>query len=146
MISDFEGFFVETPFSIDSESENLSLRYNHLFFKDGSWGIETLFSFTIPMHYLFGRGPERFYESLLPFVPKVYDNEILFSSLTNKYLDIYSFDRTEKEIALLLSNTVETDRFSAMRHQGKIYYGSVVRGDTDFDELPVFQGYNRRVS
>ena len=79
-------------------------------------------------------------------MPKVYDNEILFSSLTNKYLDIYSFDRTEKEIALLLSNTVETDRFSAMRHQGKIYYGSVVRGDTDFDELPVFQGYNRRVS
>ena len=61
MISEYEGFFVETPFSIDSESETLSLNYNHLFFKDGSWSIETLFSFTIPMHYLFGRGPERFY-------------------------------------------------------------------------------------
>ena len=77
-------------------------------------------------------------------MPKVYDNEILFSSLANKYLDVFSFDRIQQEIRPILPDTVETDRFSAIQHQGKIYHGSVVRGDTDFDELPVFQGYKRR--
>ena len=136
MISDTEGFFIQAPFSIDTEANNLELEYFRICLEN-EWKQEKLFSFTIPMHYLFGRGPERFYESLMAFLPKVYNDEILFSSLRNSYLDIFSYNRITRQIFPIFTEVAETDRFGAMQFQGKLYYGKTIRGETDYEEFPL---------
>ncbi|HJM68401.1 MAG TPA: hypothetical protein QGF02_00490 [Candidatus Babeliales bacterium] len=137
MRSGTEGFFVQAPFSIDTEADNLELEYYRIYL-DGEWKLEKLFSFTLPTHYLFGKGPERFYESLMAFLPKAHEDEILFSSLLDAYVDIFTYNRVSRRVLPILEDRVEFDRFGAMEYHGEIYYGRTVRGDTDYDEMPDF--------
>ncbi|OGB97126.1 hypothetical protein A3F06_04360 [candidate division TM6 bacterium RIFCSPHIGHO2_12_FULL_36_22] len=135
MKSHSEGFFIQAPFSIDTQANNLELVYYRVY-KEGEWKQEKLFSFIIPIHYLFGKGPERFYESLMAFLPRIYEDEIFFSSLSVSHLDCYSYNRKARKVRPLFTDVIDTDRFGALRHEGRIYCGHAIRSESDYDVLP----------
>ena len=144
MVSSTEGFYVETPFVINTEDDLLQLQYCRVCKDGGSWRQEQLFSFQLPMHYIFGSGPERFFESIMPFLPRVYPKEILFSSMRGSYLDIFSFDRQTGVSAPAIEEQRDTDRFGALMFQEKVFYGTSFREETDFEMLPLIEWYPKR--
>lgn len=139
MTSSTEGFYIETPFAINTEDDLLQLKYYRISKAEAAWTEEQLFSFQLPMHYLFGTGPERFFESIMPFLPRIYEQTILFSSMRGSYLDIFYFDRGSGTDRPVIETAADTDRFGALEFEDKIFYGMVFREETDFDELPLIE-------
>ncbi len=75
---------------------------------DGAWQENKLFTFDLPIS-LFSDSPDRFFESLLPFLPRHIDDAIYYSNITaDQKLLLYAYDlRT-----LQLRNVATSTEFS----------------------------------
>ena len=71
MKSESEGFFISHPEVIDRQDKAVTFSCFHLIINaDKNWQSKELFSFVLPINYIFGTNDQRLYESILPFLPK----------------------------------------------------------------------------
>jgi hypothetical protein len=77
MISDKEGFVLEHPQNLDSNSSIVLFMYHHIIKQGNSWHKNKIFSFEIPACLLL-EGKGRLYESLLPLLPRIVKNKVYF--------------------------------------------------------------------
>jgi hypothetical protein len=100
MLNQHEGFFVMYSESIDRSREIVCFQYKYFFFDEMSgWCVEKLFNFCFPLNFLIFDNKQVLYESLLPFLPRRFKNEIYFTSVNEKgFLHIEHYSLVEKSI------------------------------------------------
>ncbi len=80
MISPVKGFVLGYKDALSKNDQNVSFDYYQLSF-DSKWTKKLLFSFSIPTRFLLP-GSDRLYESMLPLLPYICNNEIYFVDST----------------------------------------------------------------
>lgn len=129
MINENEGYFLEHPTLVDKTDKIISLTYHKLYFckDDNKFKNIELFSFNLPINYIFGSNSERLYESILPFLPKQFNNEIFFSHCLNDLkllVNIYSYNLDNQIIAQKTFSLNTEMQFSPIMANDNIYCGS----------------------
>jgi hypothetical protein len=89
MQSTCEGYVL----TYEMQGPMVLFHYYQLICRDKDWTVRSLIDFRVPGVLLYG--PNRLYESLLPFVPRIVDSYIYFSSYdsTAQKMVLYSYDR-----------------------------------------------------
>jgi hypothetical protein len=95
MVSDTQGFVIGYPAEVHSREKLITFHYYQLSGSDDAWEKEYLFSFAVPTELLHAKSSERLYESILPLMPRIYEQEIMFvdAAESTGYLSIYRYDR-----------------------------------------------------
>lgn len=98
MLSDQEGFVMEHPQNIDSDSSTILFTYHHIIKQGKAWSKNPLFSFEIPSNLLLNED-QRLYESLLPLLPRIAKNRVYYVDCAqhdNLQLEPYYYDMETK--------------------------------------------------
>lgn len=133
MLSANNGFYIEHSYSIDCN--HLEFTCFKINLDNYKWKREKIFTFNLPLNLLIGSTEERFYESLLPFLPKYIQDKIYFcSSFDQKNqcnIDIYCFDLVSNKV------TKKTNAFN-----GQIFCSPLVVKDKVFYGGSTIEGFN----
>lgn len=145
MVSQTEGFFISHPESINRQEKNINFSYHRLIKNNNIWQPEILFTFNLPIDYLFGNNNQRLYESILPFLPKHHNNKIYFCNFDSdtKSIDIYSFNMLKRNIERKTNASGGEIFFAPLVIGGQVFYGNHFNGidnETKIDdsEKPFF--------
>jgi len=131
MISSAEGFVLGYKETLSKNDQNVSFDYYRLSF-DTKWEKEFLFSFSIPTRFLLP-GLDRLYESMLPLLPSVCQNEIYFvDSSESLNLSIYAFS-LKKRKARKIAETGE-HLFGLIPYGTKFFFGGQLGSYIDMTE------------
>ena len=98
--------------------------YHHLIRIGAEWCKKELFSFAIPYTLLLGTN-ERLFESILPLLPRIIDNNIYFTDCadnSNNYLETYCYELSTATIKKVLSNN-QGHLFVPMKCGDRLYCG-----------------------
>ncbi|MDR3645944.1 MAG: hypothetical protein P4L22_00200 [Candidatus Babeliales bacterium] len=145
MINENEGIFIEHPALIE-KTDRLIFFTLYKFYKQevsNNWQTKELTTFNLPIKYIFGKSDERLYESILPFMPKIYNDKIYYSHSDNEEkltIDLYSYNLKNKEIKKETASLNTEICFSSIRAGDKIYYGNKVT-NPEFDKINL-QNFN----
>ncbi len=105
MVSDTEGFVVGHPPLVNRTDPLIPFDYYHLRKGALGWKVNKLFSFSIPSHLLFIGSAARLYESLLPLLPRHYDQKIVFANMTElPHFSLFIYDRTTRAVNQVASS------------------------------------------
>ncbi|MEX0940688.1 MAG: hypothetical protein WDZ41_04980 [Candidatus Babeliales bacterium] len=98
MLSDFFGFFLE--YFPEYTNDRIYFSYFCIKKDQANWCVQKLFNFSIPAAYLVDT-EYRLYESILPFLPRYFDEKVYFCDCSHNnlgVLDIFSYDFITKII------------------------------------------------
>lgn len=142
MISDHEGFFLEHPSLIDRYDKIIPFMYYHIHKVDDHWITTELFSFSIPAHYLMNNSSSRLYESIMPFLPRLYqDHGFLYmdceKTTTTEHVDIYYYDmQTGNHKKITDSSCVQRSYFAPLLIKDAVFYGGELNPDEESSRAP----------
>lgn len=134
MKSSTEGFFlkhIDHPF-IERFEKIMNLECWHLIKENNEWHSQKLFSFSIPLHFLYGEN--RLYESILRLLPLYTEKDIFYVSATDSgYLHVCCYStlkasRTYKKQAPQ-KQTEEHYLFTPYFYKGNGYCGGMVKNE-----------------
>ncbi len=134
MKSAHEGFFlkhIDHPF-IERFEKIMTFECWHLIKQEEKWDTKKLFSFSIPLHFLYGEN--RLYESILRLLP-LYTNEDIFyvSANTEGYLHVYRYSTLNASITCLAQapqkGTYEEYLFTPYFYKGIGLCGGMVKNE-----------------
>ena len=133
MVSASEGFVLSHPEGVSKNDPSIDFEYHHIFKKnDGCWAQSQLFSFAVPTSFLVN--PNRLYESMLPLLPYICQNQIYYvDSSETDFLALYSFDlmrHTKKLVSAEKSQHI----FGVKQCQSFIAYGGEILGPIEMTE------------
>ena len=134
MISNSEGYFLETPKIINRHDELIEFSYHQIKKdKNDTWTSLPLFEFFIPAQYLMPNSTARLYESILPFMPKYTKKGILFmdnnkNSASSVDIFFYNFSTSsvEQKTYGMKNPSDEHAFFSPIIVGNKIFYGGQI--------------------
>lgn len=132
MISKDEGFFIEHPNIIDKQDKFIILTFFHLYKNELEWNSKELFSFKLPIKFVFGANNERLYESILPFLPRYINNKVLYCSCSdeNPNVNIYYYDMTDEQIVQKTEPLIDKELFFApIVATNRVFYGNTLKLD-----------------
>ncbi len=124
MLSAVEGFIVEHQKNIEVADTTALFFYHHLIKVGTEWHKNELFSFAIPWTLLLDHN-ERLFESVLPLLPRMIDNNIYFADCThnsNNYLETYCYEISIATIKKVLSSD-QGHFFVPMKCGNRLYCG-----------------------
>lgn len=130
MISKNEGFFIEHPNIVDKQEKFIILTFFYLYKNELEWKSKELFSFKLPIKFIFGANNERLYESILPFLPRYINNKVLYcsSSDENSNVNIYSYDMlTEQSMQKTSCPNEQELFFSPVICADRVFYGYLLK-------------------
>jgi len=102
MINENLGFFIEHPKEVHSSDTNITFACHILINKDTEWITYKLFSFVIRAEYLLHKSDNRFYESILPFLPRYNEEGLFFINYDDKPRILF-FNLKENKIVQIIS-------------------------------------------
>lgn len=128
MTSETEGFFIEHASLIEKTDQIISFTMHRIYFDKIKNIFQTteLFDFNLLTKYLFGKNNERLYESVLPFLPKIYEDKIIYSHCSNENklaIDLFSYDLKSKNIKQETISANTEICFSPLVVNQKLFYG-----------------------
>jgi hypothetical protein len=100
MITENEGFFLKHPESICKHDEIVTFECFSLKQGGDIWETKKIFSFSIPANLILEVPDTCLYESILPLLPKYYNNKIYFVNFDTKdqNLNIFSYNLLDNQI------------------------------------------------
>ena len=141
MTSHEQGFALEHPRSVDSDSQTTPFSYHRIIKNGDSWSKNLLFSFTIPTNLLLP-GDLRLYESLLPLLPRIIDNKIYFVDCAKNSpygLEPYYYDLATKLITkIAVPAKKQGHYFVPMLCGKKLYCGGTFQANKNQGEKEPF--------
>jgi hypothetical protein len=128
MISQNEGFVLSHPEVVTKKDSSIRFGYHRLYYSEGKWHKNWLFYFEVPLALL-AQGPERIYESILPMLPTICQDQIYYvDSSGTDFLQLCVFDMNTQESKKIVSN--HTHIFGLQPHdQGILFYGGQLEGE-----------------
>jgi hypothetical protein len=126
MHSGSDGFLIDCNYV---DNDIFIVTYWHIFQDQYIWHTEQLFTFTVHAQFLINPST-RLYESIVPFIPRWYQNMIYYSSSLRGIQSLYCFDMKERKEHLV--RTESRHVFSPVYFQNSLVYGSF--GDT-YEEI-----------
>lgn len=128
MISENEGFFLEHSDEVDRHDDTIKFDCHYIKKIDDSWRCRRIFSFFIPSYLIFDIMDYCLYESLLPLLPRYYNNKIYYvdcSPKGNQNLNIFSYD--------FITKSVEQQSFTQSGAQSEnLHFSPIFTKDTIF--------------
>ena len=132
MISPVEGFVLGYKETLSKNDQNISFDYYRLIF-DTKWKRELLFSFSIPTRFLLP-GLDRLYESMLPLLPHISQNDIYFvDSSMFSVLSIYAFSMKSRK-SRKIAETTEHLFGQVIPYGSEIFFGGQLGSCIDMTE------------
>lgn len=131
MKSATEGFVLEHDSYIDQGAHTLRFTYHHLKkdHRTGLWSAQRLFDFGVPTCLIVADSDSRLRESLLPLVPRCYDDCIYFvDCVDTDSLSVYTYDTISGAIEQQVAAASGHYLFVPLRAGKRYFYGGT-RGD-----------------
>ena len=130
-----EGFFLkhlDYP-CIERFEKIMTFECCHLFQENDVWTTKTLFTFVIPLHFLYGE--KRLYESGLRLFPVYKEGDIYYASANKQgYLDVYRYRTMDASITCVAQSAQEHYFFPPCIDDEVAYYGGMLTREEHSDE------------
>lgn len=126
MISAQEGFVLEHDRAMSRRDRTVEFSFHHISKQEGGvWRAERLFQFSIPSRFLFLGKEDRFYEALLPLLPRQMGGQILYVDALEKELGLFGYDQGEMGTRQLLSSSSQSF-FAPILFKGQVFCGGTL--------------------
>lgn len=121
--NEHELFVIQHPDKIDNATD-VSLSCIHIYQHNESWHIKKLFDFTIPIA-LINNSEDRLYESILPLMPRLYNDAILFCSTANatERSTIFLYTMQDESTHQVSAESWDQHYFAPLQLDNSIIYG-----------------------
>jgi len=129
MISENEGFFLEHPAEVDRHDRTIPFSYYQIKKVDLQWECKELFQFDIPSYLFLNTSDFRLYESILPMLPKYYNNQLYFIDCPSEQdltLDIFCYDFQTDDVEQKTFGKSGQLSFSPIFVDNEIFFGGIV--------------------
>lgn len=123
MTSLSHGYICRMPFSTSLEDDLLAVEYCSI---DRECGLTKLFTFDVPVDQIFGTGTNRLVESIVPLLPRVSNDEIIYNTWTDGGMELSAYDVGTKRQRLLY-----IPGFSALKWNGYLYSSNFPNADDE---------------
>ena len=128
MVSSAKGFFARFKVPIDQRTNMVELSYHGIYKNGKLWRSNKLFSFSVPTGLI--SGPDRLHESLLPLLPRYFDNLLYYaSSSSNCDMTLYQYNLSTGQIKWI--GCPDSTCFAPLMHKGRLFYGIAIEGEID---------------
>jgi len=122
MVNEEEGFVIEHDRAMSQRDRTVEFKYHHLKKREGGWQTEQIFQFSIPSRFLFLGKSDRFYEALLPLLPRQIGNRILYVDAVDRELGLYQYDLESRSRQSLIADH-EQSFFAPIFWNGQLLAG-----------------------
>lgn len=130
-----EGFFLkhlDYPF-IERFEKIMTFECWYFYLENGVWKTKSLFTFTIPLHFLYGA--KRLYESGLRLFPVYSEKDVYYASANEQgSLDVYRYNMSDTSIACVTQSAQEHYFFPPCLCEGVAYYGGMLMYEEHSDQ------------
>lgn len=105
MINQEKGFFIRYPLSYEKHHKSINLEYYQISELGSNWVAKKLFDFNLPLKQLIN-SEYKLIESVLPFMPKIYENNIIYIDYKEPEMQVKSYNLTTSQNNLLGHNSL----------------------------------------
>ncbi len=96
MVNEKEGFVIEHDRAMSRRDHAVEFSYHRIEKQGKDWSSERLFRFSVPSRFLFLSKQDRFYEALLPLLPRQIGGNVLYVDSADRDLGLFRYDLTSK--------------------------------------------------
>ncbi len=104
MVSEKKGFVIEHDRAMSRRDQSVEFSYHRIEKQESGWSSERLFRFSVPARFLFLGKQDRFYEALLPLLPRQIGERILYVDAVNRDLGLFRYDLTSSTTHKVLAS------------------------------------------
>ncbi|MBN1549543.1 hypothetical protein JW872_02680 [Candidatus Babeliales bacterium] len=133
MVSEAEGFVIQHPRTIESDTHMIKFSYCHIIKNNNTWKNEQLFAFTLPAKFIRRGSDDLLYENILPLLPRVFGNDIFYAHCDDSdhcKTNLFSFDMTnhhsERRSLPISHELLDSASFSPLTVDPFVFYGGKI--------------------